>query len=124
MELIMIISPAYAQAAGAGGAGGIFGALLPFFLIFVVFYFLLIRPQQKRAKEHQSMVSNLKKGDIVITAGGISGKVTKATEGNESVDVEIAKGVSVSILRHFISECRDKDGRVLSGNAQQNQKAK
>ncbi len=120
----MIISPAYAQAAGAGGAGGIFGALLPFFLIFVVFYFLLIRPQQKRAKEHQSMVSNLKKGDIVITAGGISGKVTKAAEGNESVDVEIAKGVSVSILRHFISECRDKDGRVLSGNAQQNQKAK
>lgn len=121
----MIISPAYAQAAGAGGAGGIVGALLPFFLIFVVFYFLLIRPQQKRAKEHQMMVSNLKKGDIVITAGGISGKVTKAVEGNETVDVEISKGVNVSILRHFISECRDKDGRVLSAGAQQsNQKAK
>lgn len=120
----MIISPAFAQAAGGGGAGGIFSALLPFLLIFVVFYFLLIRPQQKRAKEHQAMVSNLKKGDMVITAGGISGKVMKASEGNESVDVEIAKGVTVSILRHFISECRDKDGRVLSAGAQQNQNAK
>ncbi len=117
----MIISPAYAQ--GADATGGIVGALLPFILIFVVFYFLLIRPQQKRAKEHQALVNSLKKGDMVITSGGIKGKVVKATEGNETVDVEIATGVKVAVLRHFITECRDKDGQVLSRNAQQTQSA-
>jgi len=113
----MIISPAYAQDAAA--AGGVFSALLPFLLIFVVFYFLLIRPQQKRAREHQALVNSLKKGDIVITSGGIKGKVIKSVDGNETVDVEIAKDVTVAVLRHFITECRDKDGQVITRNAQQ-----
>ncbi len=107
----MFISPAYAQAA-AGGAGPI-GQLLPFVLIFVVFYFLLIRPQQKRQKEHRALVDNVKKGDQIITAGGITGKVTKVSEGSETVDVEISSGVVVAVIRQMISEVRDKDGKPL-----------
>jgi preprotein translocase subunit YajC len=106
----MLISPAFAQS--AGGAGPI-ASLLPIILIFVVFYFLLIRPQQKRAKEHRQLVQNLSKGHQVVTAGGITGKVTKAVEGSESVDVEIASGVVVNVVRHMIAEARDKDGNSI-----------
>ncbi|MCG8623415.1 MAG: preprotein translocase subunit YajC [Proteobacteria bacterium] len=105
MFLPHLISPAYAQSGGEGGS--IFGALLPFILIFVVFYFLLIRPQQKRARLHQEMVAALKKGDYVVTAGGINGRVTKAAEGSDSVDVEIASGVVVNVMRGSISQRRD-----------------
>lgn len=110
----MLISPAYAQAA-AGGAGPI-GQLLPFVLIFVVFYFLLIRPQQKRAKEHRELVNNMQKGNQVVTAGGITGKVTKAAEGSETVEVEIASGVTVNVIRQMISEVRDKDGNPIKAD--------
>lgn len=103
----MIISPAYAQSADAFGP---IGQLLPFILIFVVFYFLLIRPQQKRAKEHRALVAGLKKNDKVVTSGGIAGKVVKAVEGNDMVDVEIASGVVVSVVRHMITEVKDKSG--------------
>ncbi|MGC6485839.1 MAG: preprotein translocase subunit YajC [Candidatus Puniceispirillales bacterium] len=108
----MIISPAFAQAAGAGGPS-MLGQLLPFILIFVVFYFLLIRPQQKRAKEHKNLVDSLKKGDQVITSGGLKGSVTKATDGNDSITVEIAKGVEVEVVRGMIAEVRDKDGNPM-----------
>ena len=111
----MIISPAYAQAA-AGGPGA-FGQLLPFILIFVVFYFLLIRPQQKRAKEHRQLVDNMKKGDRIVTSGGITGKVTKAAEGSDTVEVEIATGVVVNVIRGMVSEVRDKDGNPIKANA-------
>ena len=101
----MIISPAYAQA--AGGAGGL-SSLLPFLLIFVVFYFFLIRPQQKRAKEHREMVNNVKRGDKIVTSGGLLGTVSKSVEGQESVEVEIAKDVKVSVMRTMIADLRDK----------------
>lgn len=97
--------PAYAQAAGGGGDG--LAAFLPFILIFVVFYFLLIRPQQKRAKEHREMVKQLRRGDKVVTAGGIVGKVAKAPEDGE-VDVEIAEGVRVKVVRETISQVVSK----------------
>ncbi len=71
----MLISPAYAQAGGDGGAGGML-QLLPLVLIFVVFYFLLIRPQQKKAKMHRTMVEGVKRGDKVISGGGLFGTVT------------------------------------------------
>ena len=90
----MIISPAFAQA--SGGAGGLSG-LLPFLLIFVVFYFFLIRPQQKRAKEHREMVNNVKRGDKIVTSGGLLGTVSKSVEGQETVEVEIAKDVKVML---------------------------
>jgi preprotein translocase subunit YajC len=107
----MIISPAYAQVGGGGSSTLL--QFLPFLLIFVVFYFLLIRPQQKRQKDHRALVEALKKGDYVVTAGGIIGKVTKASEGSETVDVEIAQGVISPVIRHMITEVRDKDGRSI-----------
>ena len=99
----MFISPAYAQSA-EGGAVGMVMQLAPLLLIFGVFYFLLIRPQQKKQKEHREMMSALKRGDRVITAGGIIGKVTTVKEGVDEVEVEIAKDVRVSVLRGTISD--------------------
>ena len=103
----MLISPAYAQSAGAGGSA--LAQLLPFILIFVVFYFFLIRPQQKRAKQHKAMVDALRRGDKVVTAGGLKGVVSKAVEGQDSVEVEIAKDVKGSIVRAMISSVETKD---------------
>jgi preprotein translocase subunit YajC len=101
----MFISPAFAQAGGATGSG--FMEFLPLILIAVVFYFLLIRPQQKRAKEHKSMVAAVRRGDNVVTAGGIMGKVVKV-ESAEEVVVEIADGVRVSVVTSTLSDVRSK----------------
>ncbi|EFH10228.1 preprotein translocase subunit YajC [Pseudoroseomonas cervicalis] len=98
----MFISPAYAQDA-AGGAAGMVMQLAPLILIFVVFYFLLIRPQQKRAKEHRLMLGALKRNDRVVTAGGILGTVTKVKENSEEVELEIAPNVRVTVVRSTIS---------------------
>ena len=98
----MFISPAYAQAAGAGGGGEAFQAFLPLILIFIVFYFLLIRPQQKKMKLHREMLAAVRRGDKVITGGGIIGTVTKV-ENDEELTVEIAKDVKVKVQRGTIS---------------------
>jgi len=104
-----MISSAFAQSA-AGGAGGFsLQGLLPFVLIFIIFYFLLIRPQQKRVKQHKLMVESLKRGNKVLTAGGILGVVTKAVDGSETVSVEIASGVTVELARQMISEVRGEE---------------
>ena len=101
----MLISPAYAQAAGgaaqSGGLGG-FLSLAPLFLIFIVFYFLMIRPQQQRMKKLQQAVEAVKKNDSVITAGGIAGKVTKVED--RFVEVEIAPNTRVRIVKATLSE--------------------
>jgi preprotein translocase subunit YajC len=97
----MLISPAFAQS--AGGSAGI-GQLLPFLLIFVVFYFFLIRPQQRRAKEHKAMIAAIKRGDKIVTSGGITGVVTKAVDGQDTVEVEIAKDVKVNVMRSMIAD--------------------
>ena len=104
----MFVSPAYAQA--AGGIAGSLGALeqfLPLVLIFVVFYFLLIRPQQKKMKQHKEMLGQLRRGDRVVTAGGIIGTVNKLVNDTE-VSVEIAEGVRVRVLRGTITEVLSK----------------
>ena len=103
----MVLSPAWAQTADGGG-GDFLISLLPLVLIFLVFWFLLIRPQQKRAKEHQQMVANLKKGDRVVTAGGIIGRVVKAEPGSDVLTVEIAPNVRVEVVRHTIADLLDK----------------
>ncbi len=103
----MFISPAYAQAAG-GGDGG-FATLLPLVLIFAVFYFLLIRPQQKKAKQHREMLAAIRRGDKVITGGGILGTVTKVLNENE-VAVEIAEGIKVKVQRNMIAGVLSKEG--------------
>jgi preprotein translocase subunit YajC len=103
---LMLISPAFAQ--GIGGAdGNMLMSLLPFILIFVIMYFLILRPQQKRAKQHQEMVKNLRRGDTVITSGGLVGKVTKVVD-DEQVEVEIADGVRVRQLRQMMTDVRAK----------------
>ncbi len=102
----MLVTPAYAQAAGAAGPSLL--AQLPFFIaIFAIFYFLLIRPQQKKLKEHQAMVEALRRGDQVVTQGGLVGKVTKVREDGE-VEVEIASGVNVRVVKHTIQQVRSK----------------
>jgi len=96
----MLISPAYAQ--DASGAGSIVMQLLPLLLIFVVFYFLLIRPQQKKMKEHKAMLTSLKRGDRVITSGGILGEIKLVKDNSDEVEVEIAPNVRVTIVRGTI----------------------
>ena len=93
------ISAAHAQDAAAS-QGDPLGALLPLIILFVIFYFLLIRPQQKRAKEHKNMVAELAKGDEVLTNGGLIGKVTDT--GEEFLTVEIAEGVQVKVQRQLV----------------------
>jgi len=107
----MFVSPAYAQ---AGDGGGGIGAFLPLILIFVVFYFLLIRPQQKKAKEHKAMLGAIRRGDKVVTGGGIVGTVTKVIDDNE-VAVEIAEGVKVRVQRGLISSVMAKTEPVMGG---------
>lgn len=96
----MLISSAYAQAAG-GSTGTDLMAFLPMIAIFVVFYFLLIRPQQKRAKDTKAMLEALQKGDEVVTAGGVVGKISKLTDAYATV--EIAPNIEVTIQRSAIS---------------------
>ncbi len=95
-----LISDAWAQAPAGGAADGGLLSLLPLVLIFVVFYFLLIRPQQKRAKEHKKMVETLKNGDEVVTNGGTLGKVTAV--GEQFVTLEVAAGVEIKVQRQAI----------------------
>ena len=101
----MLISPAYAQAASPGG-GDFFISLLPLILIFAVFYFLLIRPQQRKVKEHRALIDSLKRGDQVLTSGGILGKITKVED--TTVTVEIAKDVQVQVQRSTIADVVNK----------------
>src|SRR3546814_10792584 len=99
----MFISPAYAQTAGAAGDSSFLIQLAPLILIFVVFYFLLIRPQQKKMKAHKEMVAGLRRGDRVVTAGGIVGVVTKVLNDTEA-QLEIADGVRVRVVRATITD--------------------
>lgn len=101
----MFVTPAYAQA--AGGAGGAFTSFIPLILIFAIMYFLLIRPQQKKLKEHQAMVEAVRRGDQVITQGGIVGKVAKVKDDGE-VEVEIAEGVKVRVIKSTIANVVSK----------------
>ena len=102
----MLISPAYAQT-GLGGSTDMLTSLLPFVLIFVIMYFLILRPQQKRVKQHAEMVKNVRKGDTVITSGGLVGRVTKVVD-DDQIEVEVADGVRIRQMRQMISDVRAK----------------
>src|SRR4029077_10639965 len=111
----MFVTPAYAQGSlgalfgggGAGGDGGMLMSLLPFALIFVIMYFLILRPQQKRVKQHQEMVKNVRRGDTVITNGGLVGKVTKVID-DDQIEIEIADDVRIRQMRQMVSDVRAK----------------
>ena len=101
----MFATPAYAQA--AAGPGGAFASFIPLILIFAIMYFLLIRPQQKKVKEHQAMVEALRRGDQIVTQGGVIGKVTKVLEDNK-VEGEIASGVKVQVIKTTVAQVLNK----------------
>src|SRR6201987_5674737 len=105
----MLITPAYAQfgSLGAGGASSMIVQFMPLILIIVIMYFLILRPQQQRVKRHQEMVKALRRGDTVVTNGGLVGKVTKVVD-DDQVEVEIADSVRVRQMRSMISEVRAK----------------
>jgi preprotein translocase subunit YajC len=103
----MFVTPAYAQA--AGGAGSAFASFIPLILIFAIMYFLLIRPQQKKLKDHQAMVGALRRGDQVVTQGGLIGKVTKVKEdGSNEIEVEIADNVRVRVIKNTVAQVLSK----------------
>lgn len=103
----MLITPAYAQAA-AGGSGSAFTSFIPLILIFAIMWFFMIRPQQKKMKAHQAMVAALRRGDEVITQGGLIGKVTKVKDEGGEIEVEIATGVKVRVVKSTVAQVLNK----------------
>ena len=111
----MFITPAFAQGAPSGGSDMLV-SFLPLVLIFAIMYFLIIRPQQKRVKDHKEMVSTVRRGDTIVTSGGIIGKVTKVIDENE-LQVEISEGVRVKVIKSTISDVRAKGEPVKEASA-------
>ena len=114
----MLISDALAQAAAAPPTdpiSGIAGTIVPLIAIFVVFYFLLIRPQQQRLKAHQKMISEIRRGDVVVTSGGLIGKVRSVAD--DELRVELAPNVEVRVVRGTISDVRNKGEPVAANDA-------
>lgn len=110
----MFVSPAFAQDVGAPAGGGIMEiatSLMPILLLVVIFWLLIFRPQQKRMKAQQAMLSAITRGDTVVTTGGIVGKVTKAADG-EDLEVEIAQGTRVKVVRTMVADVRSKSQPV------------
>src|SRR5213080_5616937 len=103
---MMFVTPAFAQGGPLGG-DNMLVSLLPFVLIFVIMYFLILRPQQKRVKQHAEMVKNVRKGDTVITSGGLVGRVVKVVD-DDQVEIEIADGVRVRQMRQMVTDVRAK----------------
>jgi preprotein translocase subunit YajC len=111
----MFITPAFAQAAGASDPNSMLMSLLPVALIFVIMYFLILRPQQKKVKDHNELVKNIRRGDTVVTTGGLVGKVTKVVD-DDQIEFEISDGVRVRQMRQMISGVRAK-GEPAKGDA-------
>jgi preprotein translocase subunit YajC len=116
----MFITPAFAQGSlfgfGGGGSDNMLVSLMPFVLIFVIMYFLILRPQQKRQKQHADMVKNVRRGDTVVTSGGLVGKVTKVID-DEKVEVEVASDVRVVQMRSMLADVRAKGEPVKEESA-------
>jgi preprotein translocase subunit YajC len=117
----MFVTAALAQstgapAAGAGGMGEILIQFAPILLLVVIFWLLIFRPQQKRLKSQQAMLSAVSRGDTVVTSGGIVGKVTKVVDG-EDLEVEIAQGTRVKLVRSMITDVRSKANPVNDNKA-------
>ena len=106
-----MITPAFAQSAGAPGTSDMLIQIVPFVLIFVIMYFLIIRPQQRRAREHQEMIKNVRRGDVVVMSGGIVGKVTKVSDDAE-MEIEAGEGVKIRVMRGMIADVRSKSEPV------------
>jgi preprotein translocase subunit YajC len=112
----MLITPAYAQGLPFGLGGDSGGMITSLLLIVVIMYFLVLRPQQQRVKQHQAMVKALRRGDTVVTNGGLIGKVTKVVD-DDQVEIEISDGVRVRQMRSMVSEVRAKGEPVKDDSA-------
>ncbi len=110
-SISMFITPALAQSAAPGGAGDILSSLAPIIILVIIFWFLIFRPQQKRAKAHQAMLAAVVRGDTVVTNGGLVGKVTKVVDGDD-LEIEVSKGVKVKIVRTMLADVRSKPEAV------------
>jgi preprotein translocase subunit YajC len=114
MGMMGFITPALAQGAAAPGANEMIMQFLPLVAVAVIFYFLLMRPQQKRAKAQREMIANIRRGDTGVTSGGFIAKVTKVADNNE-LEVELADGVRVRVVRSMVIEVRSKNEPVKGG---------
>ena len=101
----MLITPAYAQAASGGNA--LFELLFPLIMVFAIIYFMILRPQQKRQREHEAMVNAVSRGDTVITQGGLVGKVAKV--GDDELEVDFAENARIKVVKSMIISVRDKN---------------
>ncbi|MDN2583790.1 preprotein translocase subunit YajC [Aquibium sp. ELW1220] len=110
----MFVTPAYAQT--AGGGSDMLISILPFVLIFVIMYFLIIRPQRQQLKKRQEMLAAVRRGDSVVTGGGLVGKVTKVINDNE-LEIDLGNGLKVTALRGTIADVRVKGEPVANENA-------
>lgn len=114
----MFVTPAFAQASATPAAGGLAGGtaayaqFIPLLLVFVIMYFLILRPQQKKMSQHRTMVAALKKGDTVVTQGGLIGKVAAVRD--DELDVEIAQGVRVRVVRATVAQVVDRTAPVAA----------
>ncbi|MEQ8657742.1 MAG: preprotein translocase subunit YajC [Hyphomicrobiales bacterium] len=113
----MFVTPAYAQAAGAAGGGSLVMTFLPFIFIFVIMWFLIIRPQRQQMKRHKEMIANVRRNDTIVTSGGIIGKVTKVLddEANE-IEVQVSDGVKIRVVRSMIQDVRAKAEPVAAND--------
>lgn len=110
----MFVTEAHAQTGGMAGGTDMFIQFLPFVLIFVIMYFLIIRPQRQKAQRHRDMVANLRRGDTIVTSGGLIGKVVKVVDDHE-MQVELAEGVKVRVVRSMVIDVRSKGEPVKDG---------
>ncbi|MGQ7791475.1 preprotein translocase subunit YajC [Faunimonas sp. B44] len=112
----MWVDPAFAQGAGGSGGSDLIISLLPFILIFVIMYFLILRPQRQQLRRREEMLKGIRRGDTVVTGGGLVGKVTKVLDDNE-LEVQVAEGVRVRALRSLVYEVRAKAEPVAAGDS-------
>ncbi len=115
----MFATEALAQGASTGAGSGLASLILPIAALFAIMYFLMIRPQQKRMRTHQAMVQGLKRGDKIVTAGGLVVKVVRAVEGEEDIEVELSQGVVVKVMRQTVAEVRQSASGGRSGESGQ-----
>jgi preprotein translocase subunit YajC len=115
-EPFMLITPAFAQTAAPAGPD-MFMTLLPFVLIFIIMWFLIIRPQRTQMKKREEMLKTIRRNDTIVTGGGVIAKVTKVVDGDAEIEVEIAQGVKVKVLRSMVADVRAK-GEPVAANDQ------
>jgi preprotein translocase subunit YajC len=113
----MFVTPAYAQAAPAAAGPDMLMSIVPFILIFVIMYFLIIRPQRAQVKKREEMIANIRRGDTVVTGGGVVAKVTKVDDTSGELEAEIAQGVKVKLVRSMVADVRVKGEPVAANDA-------